>query len=251
MHLIQSFLERHLDPMISAQRHPLQQTSGEAKGALLRLGLYRLSLTVHLLGVYSGMRALCNRLTCLLLPRPCFSAALNGSTLEAPSGTKWKLRVHARRNGPQGLTGIISARLQNAPLQSLLYRYLCLCGHFGCGHVEVAFLEQAGEVSIYAVRNTALSSVERFGFKRLAQTLGPRREKQLLDLVQATASLLRKEGLNIRVLPPAECVRLSVNPFLLHPKRKLQNRRVLLQRAQRLGMRVTDRRPSQIDSPVT
>jgi hypothetical protein len=69
--------------------------------------------------------------------------------------------------------------------------------------------------------------------------------------VQAAASLLRKQGLNIRVLPPAECVRLSVNPFLLHPKRKLQNRRVLLQRAQRLGMRVTDRRPSQIDSPVT
>ena len=228
--------------MISAQRHPLHRRSIASKSALLRLGLYRLSLTVHLLGVYSGMRALCNRLNCLLLPRPCFSAALNGSTLEAPSGTKWELRVHARRNGPQGLTGIISARLQNAPLQPLLYRYLCLCGHFGCGQVEVAFVERAGEgerqLSIYAVRNTALSNVERFGFKRLAQTLGPRREKQLLDLAQATVSLLRKQGLKVRALAPAKCVKLSINPFLLHPGREHQNRRILLQRARRLGMRI-------------
>lgn len=238
MHLIQSFLERPLDPMISAQRHPLQQTSGEAKGALLRLGSYRLSLTVHLLGVYSGVRALVNRLNCLLLPRPCLSVALNRCTLESPSGIKWDLRVHARRNGPQGLTGIISARLRNATIHPLLYRYLCLCSHFGCGHVEVAFLEREGEISIYAVRNTALSNVERFGFKRLAQALGPRREKQLFDLAQAMVSLLREHGLKVRALAPAECVRLSVNPFLLHPGREHQNRRILLQRARRLGMRI-------------
>lgn len=239
MHLIQCFLERPLDPMISAQRHPLHQTSVESKGALLRLGSYRLSLTVHLLGVYSGVRALVNRLNCLLLPRPCLSAALNRCTLESPSGIKWDLRVHARRNGPQGLTGVISAQLRNTAIHPLLYRYLCLCGHFGCGHVEVAFLEREGEISIYAVRNTALSSVERFGFKRLAQTLGPRREKQLFDLAQAMVSLLRERGLKISTLAPAECVRLSVNPFLLHPRREHQNRRILLQRARRLGMRIT------------
>ncbi len=52
-------------------------------------------------------------------------------------------------------------------------------------------------------------------------------------------SLLREQGLKVRVLAPAECVRLSVNPFLLHPSREHQNRRILLQRARRLGMRIT------------
>ncbi|MEO2146818.1 MAG: hypothetical protein ABGY32_13025 [bacterium] len=58
-------------------------------------------------------------------------------------------------------------------------------------------------------------------------------------MVQALASLWNEEGTEVRVLAPAECVRLSINPFLLHPSREHQNRRILLQRARRLGMRVT------------
>jgi hypothetical protein len=51
--------------------------------------------------------------------------------------------------------------------------------------VKIAFLEQEEGFSTYAVRKTPLSNAERFGFERLAQTPGPRREKPLLDLAQA------------------------------------------------------------------
>ena len=109
--------------------------------------------------------------------------------------------------------------------------------------MKIAFLEQEEGFSTYAVRKTALSNAERFGFERLAQTLVPRREKQRLDLAQATVSLQREQGLKVRALAPAKYVRLSVNPFLLHPSREHQNQCILLHRARRLGMRIARASP--------
>ncbi|HIF40783.1 MAG TPA: hypothetical protein EYQ74_06775 [Planctomycetes bacterium] len=207
-------------------------------GALLRLGLHRLSLTVHLLGVYSGVRAAVNRIRALTLQTPGLSAVLDHCTLDVPSQGRWHLRVHRRCSGPQGLSGIVSARRVRSPLASWLYRYLCLCGHFGCGHVELGFCERAGRIRVYAVRNTALSCAQRLGWKRAARRLTPRRETALFDLVHAVVDQWRGQGLRVSVPTPEECVRLSVNPLLLHPERERDHKRVLHARAERLRLRV-------------
>jgi len=193
---------------------------------------------VHLFGVYSGMRAAVNRIRALTLPTPGPSAALDHCTLDVPGQGRWKLRVHRRSSGPQGLSGIVSARRVRSPLAPWLYRYLCLCGHFGCGQVELGFCEQTGRIRVYAVRNTALSCALRLGWKRAARQLAPRRETALFDLVYAIVDRWRGQGVRVSVPTPEECVRLSVNPLLLHPEREREHRGVLHARAVRLRLRV-------------
>jgi hypothetical protein len=212
--------------------------AGGGARALSRLALHRLALTVHLLGVYSGMRAAVNRIRALTLPTPGPSAALDHCTLDVPGQGRWKLRVHRRSSGPQGLSGIVSARQVRSPLAPWLYRYLCLCGHFGCGQVELGFCEQTGRIRVYAVRNTALSCAQRLGWKRAARQLAPRHETALFDLVHAIVDRWRGQGLRVSVPTPEECVRLSVNPLLLHPEREREQKGVLHARAARLRLRV-------------
>jgi hypothetical protein len=212
--------------------------AGGGARALSRLALHRLALTVHLFGVYSGMRAAVNRIRALTLTTPGPSAALDHCTLDVPGQGRWKLRVHRRSSGPQGLSGIVSARQVRSPLAPWLYRYLCLCGHFGCGQVELGFCEQTGRIRVYAVRNTALSCAQRLGWKRAARQLAPRHETALFDLVHAIVDRWRGQGLRVSVPTPEECVRLSVNPLLLHPERECEHKGVLHARAARLRLRV-------------
>ncbi len=211
---------------------------GGGARASSRLVLYRLVMTVYLFGVYSGVRAAVNRIWALILPAPRLSAVLDHCTLDVPGQGRWHLRIHRRSSGPQGLSGIVSARRVHSPLAPWLYRYLCLCGHFGCGHVELGFCERAGRVRVYAVRNTALSCAQRLGWNRVARQLTPRRETALFDLACYIVDQCRAEGLHVSVPTPEECMRLSVNPVLLHPARERHHREVLRARAERLRLRV-------------
>lgn len=212
--------------------------AGGGARALSRLFLHRMTLTVHLFGVYSGLRAAVNRIRALTLPTLGPSAALDKCTLDVPGHGRWELRVHRRPSGLRGLSGIVSARRVRSPLAPWLYRYLCLCGHFGCGQVELGFCEQAGGIRVYAVRNTALSCAQRLGWNRVARQLTPRRETALFDLVLAIVDRWRCQGLRVSVPTAEECVRLSVNPLLLHPEREREQKGVLHARAARLRLRV-------------
>ena len=82
--------------------------------------------------------------------------------------------------------------------------------------MEIAFYEKQGQVTIYAVRNTARSNAHRLGLLRVASKLLLARREEAKMLLREVVPILAGHGLAATVADPGECVTLSVSRRLLH-----------------------------------
>ncbi len=184
--------------------------------------------------VFTGLRAGFNRVRARLRRRPALGSRLHGARVEVGTLGPMRLQVH-RRPRPDAARvaadfGMISARQERPRVKRALYCYLALTSHFGSGHLEVAFYEARGQVTIYAVRNTAQSSARRLGWKEVVGHLGSKGDD--LRLVRALATLFEREGVSLGVASGAECVELALTARLVAP-RALQGTRASLERKYR------------------
>jgi hypothetical protein len=194
----------------------------------------------YYLSMYTGIRAWRNRWRsrgCGLDPR---LLGLHGTRIDGEGlGEVW-LWVHPRaRTGSvrgDGRHGMISLQQVAPKVGRLTYAYLCLTGHFGRAHAEVAFYEEAGEVTVHGVRNIARANSHRLGLLRLAHQLrlaDSREEERVLRLVSRA---LRRAGFAPRLAPATECVDLSVDERLLPPGNGALVRETLRRRYARLAL---------------
>ena len=61
--------------------------------------------------------------------------------------------------------GMISLSLIRPGLDQFVYRLIRLTSHFGCGHLELAYMDIDGGIEIYAVRNILKANISRLHFK--------------------------------------------------------------------------------------
>ncbi|MEM7457228.1 MAG: hypothetical protein AAF456_22995 [Planctomycetota bacterium] len=181
---------------------------------LKRIGYY--------LTMYSGFRAMANWLRHLSLGSTPVST-LNNGKFRLHDGRGLGLKVHSRlvrdRGGRMLSGGMFSTWLLSPPIQTYVYRLLRLTSHFGCGHIEVAFIEFEDQIVIYAVRNILKSNLDRIGFRRISARLGLCEEQSEIAVIRSIAQLTREQGLQIAVATPQDCVQLAVTPLLIHPTR--------------------------------
>ncbi len=149
------------------------------------------------------------------------STELNGVQIQSRQIDGLLATVHARPDQAAPLPGVrygmISLRESRPPINRLLYRYLCLTGHFGCGHVELAFYEKGSQVTIYGIRNIARANALRLGLAGAADQLSIADGDESQAVLLAVLKALNKLGLNGRLAPPHRCVDLAVNKRLLKP----------------------------------
>ncbi len=189
--------------------------------------LYRWAYVVC---AFTGLRAAFNRAWCRLLRGGTSVDRLQEARIQAGRCGTLRVAVHRRARVGTPRFGMVSLRQERPRMNRVLYRYLCLTSHFGCGHVEVAFYEAAGQVTLYAVRNSARSHAHRLGWRRIAQRLGS--EKDDVDVVRALVERLERVGCSVRLAPARECVELALNRRLVHP-RSLRRTRVALEKKYR------------------
>lgn len=137
---------------------------------------------------------------------------------------------------------MISVRQIRPRVNRALYRYLCLTGHFGCGHVELAFYERGGEVTIYGIRNIARANAHRLGLSRAADKLSIADTGESQTVLLAVLQALAKLGVTGRLAPPHECVDLAVNKRLLKPAASGLVLRTLLKRYAHLHSATVEQR---------
>ena len=177
---------------------------------------------LYLLTMFAGVRAGLNHARAGLCRGRSRTAALDGHLLHSERLGELLARVHPRlrpgRGAPRAHYGLISVRQRQPAVGRLLYRYLCLTSHFGCGHFEIAFYEQGDEVTIYSVRNTARSNAQRIGLVDTARQLRLVGHGEARILLREVVSLLESHGLVTRIAAPHDCIRLSVSESLLPPR---------------------------------
>lgn len=186
--------------------------------------------------MFSGFRAVYNRLCSNLYTDSHVQFKLHGTNLHTQGMGEVKIHVHSRQ-GPGAFRyeadfGMVSIQQLHPKISSMLYKYFCLTSHFGCGHFEIAFYERNGEVTLYAIRNTACSNACRIGFTLVGEELAlpARDEDAMLLLVQ----LLERNGFTVNFADSSECVKLSVTSRLLNHDSKSHTMDILRKRYDRL-----------------
>ena len=90
---------------------------------------------------------------------PVVFLVLMMSSLTFDDSSLARIRVHGKRRPANGCSsakyGMISLELIHSGVHPLLDRILRLMSHFGCGHLELAYMEKDDRLEIYAVRNIA------------------------------------------------------------------------------------------------
>ncbi len=190
----------------------------------------------YLVAMYSGIRAVHNRISSQMSARDCALSRFNRTHLQTEHMGEVVLFVH-KRSGPgmdiEGTAfGMISVQQRNPKVGRFLYRYFCLTSHFGCGHMEIAFYEKQGKVTLYAVRNTAASNAFRLKWFELSDklTLAQWDERVLRIIVRH----LESNGFTTGFADVSESINLSVNNRLLHPHSRLRALRHLKKKYTRL-----------------
>ena len=180
--------------------------------------------------MYTGLRALFNRWKARSPGEQSPLSPLHQTTIKAGRYGTLRVWVHRQSRQVAGRAGMLSMRQERAPIHPALYRYICMTSHFACGHLEVAFFEFEGQVTIYAARNSARSNAQRLGFDAVAQRLGS--EQDDVQAVRVLVAKLEGLGLPVRMAPPQECVDLALDSRLVHPA-TLPRTRVTLERKYR------------------
>lgn len=190
----------------------------------------------YLLCVYSGLRAAFNRARSRAGRGGSAVSRLHGATIRPRGPGAMRVFVHrgprprAARPGPT--FGMISVRLENPCVGRLLYRYLGLTSHFGCGHFEIAFYESGGRVTVFAVRNVLRANADRLGWRDVSRRLGSPAFD--VEVVRAVVMQLERAGLTVRCAPAPECVELALDRRLVHPRSLRRTRDALERKYRRL-----------------
>lgn len=196
----------------------------------------------YLVAAYCGIRAVFNRIRSAFCVSSCHVARLHGTQSRSGTFGDMSIFVHPRPS-PRSLSqdvhfGIISIRLQRPRIGRLLYWYIGLTSHFGCGHMEIAFYERRGNVTFYGVRNIARSNARRIGWSKIAQRLVLAQGDEEVLLIHEIVRLLEQSGCVTTLAAVPDCVKLSVCDRLLHPDSQLRAVRALSKKYQRLQRRL-------------
>lgn len=188
--------------------------------------------------MYSGVRAVFNQIHSLILPTPR-AAIIDGQTLQVDGFDRAKICVHARapsksfRSGQ--IAGMISIYSVAPGIPRLFYTLLRLTSHFGCGHIEIAFLEEKGRVTFFAIRNILRSNIDRLGCRRLFCNLELSNDHDEIIFLRIISQLLHTHGLNTSFASPEDCVSLAVNESLLNPETRNQTLEAMKRKYKRLA----------------
>lgn len=207
----------------------------------LPLGKNFLFRAGYIFAMYTGIRAVFNRVRSLLLSKPQ-AAILDGRKLDVEGLFQVKIRVHARVP-PASLAGcdragMLSVWLVDSGMPWPLYGLLRRTSHFGCGHIEIAFYEEAQIITFYAVRNIVRSNAERIGCQRFLDSSGLLKDSDEVALLQTLSRTLTDHGLQTCFASPENCVAFSVNNQLLPPEKRVMIRSSLRKRYVRIWKRV-------------
>ena len=199
----------------------------------------------YILCVYTGIRAAFNRLRSWLDRGETPVSRLHRARIRPGGLGRMNVFVHSRPR-PRSTQraahfGMISVRQERPSVGRILYRYLCLTSHFGCGHVEVAFYEAGGQVTFYAVRNTARSNAARVGWGDVSERLGAPGED--VRILRTLTLKLERVGLSARFAPASECVELAVNRRLIDPRSLRRTTAALEKKYRRLPRTIVRHRP--------
>ncbi|MDG2223151.1 MAG: hypothetical protein P8L85_17350 [Rubripirellula sp.] len=200
-----------------------------------------LTRALYLFAMYSGLRALFNQLRSYTLPKPRASV-IAGETLQLGDGHSIKVCVHARTPSsllpPDQIAGMVSIYSIDPSIPRFSYAMLRLTSHFGCGEIEIAFFEEKGSVTLFAIRNILKSNLDRCGTHRLCSQLKLCNTHDEIRVLRTVIESLCNRGINASFASPEECVSLSVNESLLNPKTRNRTLKVLTQKYRRIGNRL-------------
>ncbi|MCR9197582.1 MAG: hypothetical protein NXI04_02960 [Planctomycetaceae bacterium] len=210
----------------------------------------------YLLAMYTGLRAIFNRLTDTLRRRsigdPALSAGrLDGLCVPFPAdafASDLVIRVHTRSIALPGVrAGMISVAacltsVTGATRLSWRHRLLRWTSHFGCGDVEIAFYESDQAVTLYGFRNIIAGNSRRLRM-RLPATAVPDDPHTSALVIAAIVQRLTDGGQRVRLASPAECVSLAVNDRLLPAHRRGRAQTSLRRRYRELWRRTAALNP--------
>ena len=129
---------------------------------------------------------------------------------------------------------MVSLRQVRPTIGRIAYRWICATTHMGCGHVEVAFYEERGLVTFYAVRNMARANAARLGCTKMAAGLRLAARYEDALVLTEVSRLLSLAGMKTRQAQPEECLRLALNRRLARGGRLGDVRRRIYRKYEKL-----------------
>jgi len=196
---------------------------------------------LYLLAMYSGARAAFNQARSFFLPKPRASI-LDGETLQLDEFNQAKVCVNARTPpkaiGPGRNAGMISVYLVNPGISHFFYALLRLTSHFGCGHIEIAFYEENGDICFFAIRNILRSNIDRIGCDDIFRNLKLSRDNDEIVILREIIYKFGKRHINTCFATPEACVALAVAESLLSPKKRDRSIQALNHRYRRMSKQI-------------
>jgi hypothetical protein len=200
-----------------------------------------LTRACYLVAVCSGLRAMFNLLLSARYD-PGRVSCLDDVVVNLDDSGLARIRVHGKRRPANGCSsakyGMISLELVHSGVHPLLDRILRLMSHFGCGHLELAYMEKDDRLEIYAVRNIAKANVSRLRLRQIFSSLKPITMEEEHLVLSKILSLLGDRGITSSLAPPIECCRLAISPGLLNPRTERVTKEWLLRKYQRISKKL-------------
>ena len=204
-------------------------------------GRMNLARVCFLAAVYSGLRALFNLLLSIRYD-PGRVSCLDDVVVNLDDSGLARIRVHGKGRPANGCFsakyGMISLKLINSGVNPFLYRILRLMSHFGCGHIELAYMDKDDGIEIYAVRNILKANISRLRLSQIFSSLKPITTEDEHRVISKTISILGNRGINCRLATPFECCRMSISPRLLNPKTESLTKDLLLRKYERISRKL-------------
>ena len=195
----------------------------------------------YLVAVCSGLRAMFNLLLSARYDTGRVSC-LDDVVVNLDDSSLARIRVHGKRRPANGCSsakyGMISLELVHSGVHPLLDRILLLMSHFGCGHLELAYVDKDDRLEIYAVRNVAEANVSRLRLRQIFSSLKPMTMEEEYLVLSKILSVLSNLGINCGLASPRECCRLAISPGLLKSKTERVTREWLLRKYQRISRKL-------------
>lgn len=169
-------------------------------------------------------------------------SCLDGDLVHLGDSGLVRIRVHGKKRPANGLFsakyGMISIELVYSGIHPFLDRILLLTSHFGCGHLEMAYMDKNDRLEIYAVRNIAKANVSRFRLGKIFSSLKLITMKEEHLVLSKILSVLSNRGMSCGMASPHECCRLAISPGLLKSKTERITREWLLRKYQRISRKL-------------
>jgi hypothetical protein len=197
--------------------------------------------SAYLFAMYTGIRAVANRVLSLFLPVPR-AAVIDGAIIQLDETVSIKVRVHGKirpsTTDAARAGGMISVYLVHPGIRRSLYSLLRVSSHFGCGHIELAFYEDDCTVCVFAVRNIMRSNLDRIGCNVWFRSLSLSTERDEILVLAGILKELRTQDLNVYLASPAECVGLAVSQWLLRPRMRARAITALTRKYERIASQI-------------